>query len=76
MKLPRLIEGLFGEIKPKRNNERYATDPGYRETRQKAAKTWNERHPAQKRANDKRWASQNGADASRRYRLRQRANTQ
>lgn len=77
MKLSHLIlrSGLFDEIAPKqnKNNERYASDPVYRETRLKAAKTWNQRNAERKRLNDQRWASKNGADAARRYRQRQKA---
>ena len=55
---------------PRRNNERYATDPVYREKAISRAKAWNAANPDKKRTADKKWASANAAAAQRRYRAK------
>lgn len=70
--------GIFAEIGEagrstrSRNKDRYATDPAYREKRKQSAKQWNAANPARKRESDRKWSQTNGADASRRYRQRQK----
>lgn len=76
--LPTLIResGIFadpsGRSTRSRHSELYATDPVYREARKRSARRWNAENADRKRESDRKWAQTHGADASRRYRLRQK----
>lgn len=67
--LDRLIDD---QARRKRNNERYANDPEYRERVKARARRWNAVNREKKRRNDEKWAKKHGAAAAKRYRQRKK----